>query len=71
MIDNNKTWEELYIQALLESDSQRLPQRIVVTREAIAGRLQVLKYGDNQLEMHRIEDALFALTRMRVPPKEL
>ena len=51
-------WEELYRQAVLELDFQK----IVATRDAIAGRLRDLENNsDHHSERHRIEDALHAL----------
>jgi hypothetical protein len=44
-----KSWEELFGEALLETDSQKMPERMAATRQAIAGR-------------HQIEDALRALS---------
>jgi len=46
----------------MESDSEKMPERVVATREAIAGRLRDLEHdSDHHSERHRIEDALFAL----------
>jgi hypothetical protein len=59
MLGNNKNWEELYQQAVLELDFQK----IVATGDAIAGRLRDLENdSDHHSERHRIEDALLALT---------
>lgn len=58
MPENNENWEELYRQAVQELDSQK----IVATRDAIAGRLRDLENNsDHHSERHRIEDALYAL----------
>ena len=58
MPENNENWEELYRQAMQELDSQK----IVATRNAIAGRLRDLENNsDHHSERHRIEDALYAL----------
>ena len=55
----NENWEELYQQAVQELDFQK----IVATRDAIAGRLRDLENNsDHHSERHRIEDALLALT---------
>ena len=46
----------------MEGDSQKMPERIDDTREAIAGRLRDLEHdSDHHSERHRIEDALYAL----------
>jgi hypothetical protein len=58
MPGNNENWEELYQQAVLELDFQK----IVATRDAIAGRLRDLENNsDHHSERHRIKDALDAL----------
>jgi hypothetical protein len=58
MPGNNENWEELYRQAVQELDYQK----IVATRDAIAGRLRDLENNsDHHSERHRIEDALYAL----------
>ena len=62
MIAQNKKWQQLYEQAVMEGDPQKIPERIADTREAIAGRLRDLEHdSDHHSERHRIEDALFAL----------
>ena len=62
MLAQNKKWEQLYDQAVMEGDSQKIPERIAATREAIAGRLRDLEHdSDHHSERHRIEDALYAL----------
>ena len=61
MLGNNKNWEEMYRQAVLELDFQK----IVATRDAIAGRLRDLENSsDHHSERRRIEDALLALTML-------
>jgi hypothetical protein len=61
MLGNNENWEELYQQAVLELDFQK----VVATRDAIAGRLRGLENNsDHHSERHRIEDALLALTML-------
>lgn len=58
MPGDNENWEELYRQAVRELDFQK----IVATRDAIAGRLRDLENNsDHHSERHRIEDALHAL----------
>jgi hypothetical protein len=62
LIAQNKKWQQLYEQAVMEGDPQKIPERIADTREAIAGRLRDLEHdSDHHSERHRIEDALFAL----------
>ncbi len=67
MHGNNENWEELYQQAVLELDFQK----IVATRDAIAGRLRDLENNsDHHSERHRIEDALHALILLERDIKE-
>ncbi len=62
MLAENKKWQQLYEQAVMEGDPQKIPERIADTREAIAGRLRDLEHdSDHHSERHRIEDALYAL----------
>ena len=62
MLAQNKKWQQLFEQAVMEGDPQKIPERIADTREAIAGRLRDLEHdSDHHSERHRIEDALFAL----------
>jgi hypothetical protein len=62
LLAQNKKWQQLYEQAVMEGDPQKIPERIADTREAIAGRLRDLEHdSDHHSERHRIEDALFAL----------
>jgi hypothetical protein len=62
LLAQNKKWQQLYEQAVMEGDPQKIPERIAGTREAIAGRLRDLEHdSDHHSERHRIEDALFAL----------
>ena len=42
-------WEVAYLRAALEVDGQRVPERIVAAREAVAGRLQEGESIDNAL----------------------
>ena len=52
----------MYIRAALEVDVQRMPDRIVAARYAVAGRLKDLEGdSDHHAERHEIETALAAL----------
>jgi len=63
LLAQNKKWQQLYEQAVMEGDPQKIPERIADTREAIAGRLRDLEHdSDHHSERRRIEDALYALT---------
>lgn len=61
-INSGEKWEEVYYRAVLEVDRQKMPERIVVARQAIEGRLQgLIGDPDHHAERHQIEDALRAL----------
>jgi hypothetical protein len=58
-----KPWEVAYLRAALEVDGQKVPERIVAAREAVAGRLKDLEGNpDHHAERHEMESALAALT---------
>ena len=61
--DIEKPWEVAYLRAALEVDSQKIPERIVAAREAVAGRLLDLEGNpDHHAERHEMESALAVLT---------
>jgi hypothetical protein len=61
----NKQWVEAYLRAALEVDGQKMPERIVVAREAVAGRLKDLEGNrDHHAERHEMQSALAALTSL-------
>jgi hypothetical protein len=61
----NKQWEEAYLRAALEVDGQKMPERIVTAREAVAGRLKDLEgNSDHHAERHEMQSALAALTNL-------
>lgn len=61
----NKQWVEAYLRAALEVDGQKMPERIVVAREAVAGRLKGLEGShDHHAERHEMQSALAALTSL-------
>jgi hypothetical protein len=61
----NKSWEEQYLRAALEVDGQKMPQRIVAARQAVAGRLKDLEgNSDHHAERHEMQSALAALTNL-------
>lgn len=71
MLAQNKKWQQLYEQAVMEGDPQKIPERIADTREAIAGRLRDLEHdSDHHSERRRIEDALYALAVLEREMKE-
>ena len=58
-----ESWQERYMQTILEVNGQKMPERITATRQAIAGRLQDLEHdSDHHAERHQIENALRALS---------
>jgi predicted ATPase with chaperone activity len=59
LLTDNNGWEEVYKEALLEVDSQKVPQRVAAAREAIAGRLRDLEHdSDHHAERSKIEKVL-------------
>jgi hypothetical protein len=63
----NKKWTEAYIRAALEVDVQKMPDRIVAARDAVAGRLKDLEgNSDHHAERHEIQTALAALTCLEI-----
>jgi hypothetical protein len=67
MSAENTSWEERYVQTILEVNGQKMPERITATRAAIAGRLRDLEHdSDHHAERHKIENALKALSQLEV-----
>jgi hypothetical protein len=63
----NTSWEERYLQTILEVNGQKMAERISATRAAIAGRLHDLEHdSDHHAERHQIENALRALSQLEV-----
>jgi hypothetical protein len=59
------SWQERYMQTILEVSGQKMPERITATRQAIAGRLRDLEHdSDHHAERHQIENALRALSTL-------
>jgi predicted ATPase with chaperone activity len=59
LLTDNNGWEKVYKEALLEVDSQKVPQRVAAAREAIAGRLRDLEHdSDHHAERSKIEKVL-------------
>jgi hypothetical protein len=62
MLASNESWEKRYLQTILEVNGQKMQERIAMTRQAIAGRLQDLEHdSDHHTERHKMEKALNAL----------
>lgn len=58
----HKPWFEVYRAAMLELDSERLPERIVAAKEALRLRLKEIQGDtDHHAERQQIEDALSSL----------
>jgi hypothetical protein len=71
MLAHDASWEERYLQTILEVNSQKMPERIAVTRQAIAGRLHDLEHDtDHHAERHQIENALRALAQLEVETQQ-
>jgi hypothetical protein len=62
----DKPWVEEYLRAALEVDGQKMPGRILVAREAVAGRFKDLEgNSDHHAERHEMQSALAALTSLQ------
>jgi hypothetical protein len=67
MFAENRSWEDWYLQTILEVSGEKMPKRISATRQAIAGRLRDLEHdSDHHAERHEIENALRALSELEV-----
>lgn len=65
--DDANTWEDLYAAAVLETDPERMNDRIEEAQEALRRRWQDLHATpdfDNR-ELHKIEDAMRTLFMIR------
>jgi hypothetical protein len=63
--NKRESWEEQYLQTILEVNGQKMPERITATRQAISGRLRDLEHdSDHHAERHQIENALRALSML-------
>jgi hypothetical protein len=63
--DINTVWVQAYLRAALEVDGQKMQERIVAAREAVAGRLKDLEgNSDHHAERHEMQFALIALTSL-------
>lgn len=62
----NRPWVEAYLRAAPEVDGQKMPERIVAAREAVAGRFKDLEgNSDHHAERHEMQSALAALTSLQ------
>ena len=62
---NYARWDELYVQAAVEVDPQKMPKRISAARRAIRGRLRDLEQdSDHHFERQKMENALHALATL-------
>jgi hypothetical protein len=67
MLERSESWEDRYLQTILEVNGQKMQERIADTRKAIAGRLRDLEHdSDHHSERHQIEKALHALETLEV-----
>jgi hypothetical protein len=64
---DNRSWRELYRQAILEADRNLLPDRIAAAQEALRARSRELFHaeGDHIDEEHALDDAMYALKALR------
>ena len=60
-------WKELFVAALYETETAKLPRRMAEAEDAILRRQQELFAlpGDNTEEEEALEDALYALNALR------
>jgi uncharacterized protein YbcC (UPF0753/DUF2309 family) len=71
MLAENSSWEDRYMQTILEVNGQKMPERITATRQAISGRLHDLEHdSDHHAERQQIENALRALSVLEVETKQ-
>jgi hypothetical protein len=63
----DNTWKALYLAALLEPDTTRLPERITAAERALAvrGRELFQLPGDNIEEEEAVDNALYSLNALR------
>jgi hypothetical protein len=60
-----REWEEVYLRAALEVDVQKMSERILTAREAVAERLKELEgTSDHHAERHEMQAARAALTSL-------
>jgi hypothetical protein len=71
MFAEKSSWEDRYMQTILEVSGQKMPERITATRQAISGRLHDLEHdSDHHAERQQIENALRALSVLEVETKQ-
>lgn len=59
-------WKSLYRAAILDPDSQALPQRVSEAEDAVIARGREIFYGNGDPEeVEELEDALYALRAFR------
>jgi hypothetical protein len=64
--NNNDTWKQFYAAALLEVDSNLLPQRIAEAEKAIAERAALLgSSGDYNSEIYALKNAHVLLNDLK------
>jgi hypothetical protein len=65
-------WQQLYLEALMELDEQKLARRVVFAETTILSRLEEIQYNSNQrVERQAIEDALNGLNSLKEETAEL
>ena len=63
-LQSNADWKPLYEAALLETDSRRLPGRIILARKAILDRIEEGLSEPVASERHAMNEALRHLRRL-------
>ena len=64
---DSRSWSELYRNAILEADYNKVPELIDVAEQALVARTRELFHesGDTIEEQHALDDALYALKALR------
>ena len=59
-------WQEPYLEAMMETDQWKLPERVNLAETALLSRLKtILSTSDRRTEKQAIEDALIGLTVLK------
>ena len=59
-------WQQPYLEALMETDHEKLPRRVDIAEMKILSRLQeILDNSNKRIERQAIEDALSGLTILK------
>ena len=62
---NFPKWQQPYLEALMETDDQKLVKRVKLAESAILMRLRAIQSDSDTVEKQAIEDALNGLTVLK------